>query len=121
MRASPAWICIEFRRVSIKQLRIWRRGVRFLAVLALVALFYGEVKSSASAAQARPETAGASAKASQLSPEGQAWLLKAIDAGNSSGLRWPDFSDYRKDVKKLYELNGYSLWWVRAGKPTAQA
>lgn len=36
-------------------------------------------------------------------------------------MRWPDFSDYRQHVKKFYELNGDSLWWVKGMEPTAQA
>ena len=36
-------------------------------------------------------------------------------------MRWPDFSDYSKHLKKFYEFNGYSLWWVKEGQPTAQA
>lgn len=60
-------------------------------------------------------------KASRLSSEGQAWLLNAIVIGNSPGLRWPDFSDYSKDIRKFYEFNGDSLWWVNGLEPTAQA
>jgi murein L,D-transpeptidase YcbB/YkuD len=55
-----------------------------------------------------------------LSSEGQAWLHTTITSG-SSDLRWPDFSDYRKHVKKFYELNGDSLRWVKGMEPTAQA
>ena len=105
----------------MKQLRICGCVARSLASLALIALLCGAEIGSTSAAQTQSATAGASVKVSGLSPEGQAWLLKAIDTGNFPGLRWPDFSDYSKHVKKLYELNGYSLWWVRAGEPTAQA
>ena len=36
-------------------------------------------------------------------------------------MRWPDFSDYSKHVKKFYEFNGNSLWWVKGMEPTAQA
>lgn len=55
-----------------------------------------------------------------LSSDGLAWLRTAILSGRS-GLRWPDFMDYANDVAKFYESNGYSLWWVRAMEPTAQA
>ena len=55
-----------------------------------------------------------------LTSEGQAWIRNAILAGRSD-LRWPDFSDYAKHVAKFYELNGYSLWWVRGMEPTPQA
>ena len=38
-----------------------------------------------------------------------------------SDLRWPDFSDYSKHVKKFYDFNGNSLWWVKGLEPTPQA
>jgi len=55
-----------------------------------------------------------------LSAEGRA-LLGAIIGGGSSDLRWRDFSDYSKRVKKFYDLNGESLWWVKDLEPTPQA
>ncbi|HUA00953.1 MAG TPA: L,D-transpeptidase family protein [Candidatus Aquilonibacter sp.] len=36
-------------------------------------------------------------------------------------LRWPDFSDYRDDAKKLYEGYSYSLPWLQDMQPTPQA
>jgi murein L,D-transpeptidase YcbB/YkuD len=48
-------------------------------------------------------------------------LRAIIQAGNLADLRWPDFSDYDKHVQKFYESYGYSLPWVREGKPTTQA
>jgi murein L,D-transpeptidase YcbB/YkuD len=65
--------------------------------------------------------ASTSARAAELSSDGQAWLRTAVSAGNLPDLRWPDFSDYTKHVQKLYEFNGYSLWWVKGMEPTAQA
>ncbi|HLK22566.1 MAG TPA: L,D-transpeptidase family protein [Bryobacteraceae bacterium] len=61
------------------------------------------------------------AKAAELSAEGQSWLRNTVAAGNLSDLRWPDFSDYSKHLKKFYDFNGYSLWWIKDGEPTAQA
>jgi len=55
-----------------------------------------------------------------LSSDGVAWLRTATLSGRSD-LRWPDFTDYANDVAKFYQLNGYSLWWVRAMEPTLQA
>jgi len=62
-----------------------------------------------------------SAAAPGLSAEDQAWLHQAVDSGNSSDLRWPNFADYSQHLKKFYGFNGYSLWWVKNGEPTAQA
>ena len=36
-------------------------------------------------------------------------------------MRWPDFSDYSQHVRKFYELNGNSLWWVQGMEPTPEA
>ncbi len=55
-----------------------------------------------------------------LSAEGQSLLRAALSSGNSD-LRWPDFTDYSKHVKKFYDLNGDSLWWVKGLEPTPQA
>ena len=55
-----------------------------------------------------------------LSSQGQAWLQTTIASGHSD-LRWPDFSDYSKHVKKFYDFNGNSLWWVKGLEPTPQA
>ncbi len=90
--------------------------------LVLIALFCGSGCGSASSAQtqlAPSSTTGATAQ--ELSSEGQAWLRAAISRGSFPDLRWPDFSDYSKHVKKFYEFNGDSLWWVKGMEPTAQA
>ena len=68
----------------------------------------------------------ASHNSAPASPQGitsdaQMWLRTAIQEGSFSGLRWPDFSDYREYVNNFYELNGYSPWWVRGQEPTPQA
>jgi murein L,D-transpeptidase YcbB/YkuD len=63
----------------------------------------------------------ASAMGAELSSDGQSWLRTSITAGNLPDLRWPDFSDYSKHLKKFYDFNGNSLWWVQGMEPTAQA
>ena len=92
-----------------KHSRIWGSGTRVSAALMLMA----------SVSPAQPNSN--SAIALELSPEGQAWLRTAISTGNLPDLRWPDFSDYTKHVKKFYDLNGNSLWWVKGSEPTSQA
>ena len=84
-----------------------RREARFVVAVVFAALLCGAAAMAQSG--------------SQLSAEGQAWLHQAIDNGNSPDLRWPNFSDYSKHLKKFYEFNGYSLWWAKDGQPTAQA
>jgi murein L,D-transpeptidase YcbB/YkuD len=104
----------------VKQWRI-SKGLSVLP-LAAVALLWGHGIGSARRARPQSETSTKSAAPpQQLSAEGQASLRAIIQAGNLPDLRWPDFSDYDKHVQKFYESYGYSLPWVREGKPTAQA
>jgi len=71
-----------------------------------------------------PRVAATSARSSPsgatLSAGGQALLAATVSSGTSD-LRWPGFSDYRKHVKKFYDLNGGSLGWVKDLEPTPQA
>jgi murein L,D-transpeptidase YcbB/YkuD len=71
--------------------------------------------------QAAVKAQSASTATSGLNAEDQAWLHQALDTSNSAGLRWPHFIDYIQHLKKFYGFNGYSLWWVKDGQPTAQA
>jgi L,D-transpeptidase YcbB len=89
-------------------LRICGRGSELSTTLMLIALLCGSGVTN-------------SARAAELSSDGQAWLRTAMSAGNLPDLRLPDFSDYSKHVQKFYEFNGYSLWWVKGMEPTAQA
>jgi murein L,D-transpeptidase YcbB/YkuD len=63
---------------------------------------------------------GVASNPAGLSAGGQASLRTAIGSGNSD-LRWPDFTDYGKHVRKFYDFNGDSLWWVKDLEPTPQA
>src|ERR1700738_4002822 len=88
----------------------------------LFVLFCGSGAGSGRFAQTQLATSSTnSPNAQQLSSESQAWLRNAINGGNLPELRWPDFSDYSKHVKKFYELNGDSLWWVQGMEPTPKA
>jgi murein L,D-transpeptidase YcbB/YkuD len=106
----------------VKESRIRGLGSRLPARLVLIALFCGAGSNSASSTQGQvASSTRTSARAPQLSSEGQAWLRTAISSGSFPDLRWPDFSDYSKHVKKFYEFKGDSLWWVKGMEPTAQA
>jgi len=105
-----------------KQPTILGCGAWLLAPLVLIALFCAPGCGPASSAEAQLASSSTTrASAPELSSEGQAWLVAAISHGSFADLRWPDFSDYRNHVKKFYEFNGDSLWWVKAMEPTAQA
>jgi murein L,D-transpeptidase YcbB/YkuD len=96
--------------------------VALVLLLVAIALLSGHAIGSARRARTQAETPAKSAAPPQtLSPEGQAALLAAIDAGNLAELRWPDFSDYSKLVKEFYGAYGNALPWVRGMEPTAQA
>lgn len=99
------------------------RGLLSLVVISLVVLA-GWAGDSGTHAWA--QGASRQATASVAAPEGpaaasQATLRGLIDAGKLPELRWPDFADYRAEVKQFYEAAGYALAWVRDGQPTAQA
>jgi L,D-transpeptidase YcbB len=93
-------------------------------MLPLVAIFLLRDHGSDAVRRVRGQTESSAtpvALAQQLSADGQASLRVIIESGNLSDLRWPDFSDYGKHVRKFYESYGYSLPWVRGMEPTAQA
>jgi murein L,D-transpeptidase YcbB/YkuD len=113
----------NFNTIKHTTYGVWlQKLVRISAPLVLIALFCGPGCGSARSAETQPATSStAGASALELSSEGQAWLGASISRGSFSDLRWPDFSDYSKHVKKFYEFNGDSLWWVKGMEPTTQA
>jgi L,D-transpeptidase YcbB len=96
-------------------------NVRVLAVIALVGAACPTGSGSADAGPAQLAIANTSAEATELSSERHEWLLKAISSGISADLRWQDFSDYSRHLRKFYQFNGDSLWWIKGGEPTSQA
>ena len=63
----------------------------------------------------------ASLAANGGSPEAVDSLRKIVAAGRLADLRWPDFPDYRDQVKTFYEASGYSPAWIRDNQATPQA
>jgi murein L,D-transpeptidase YcbB/YkuD len=111
---------MELGRNTVMQSRI-SKGLLVLPV-ATVALLWGHGIGAARRAHGQSEiSAKSAAPPQQLGAEGQASLRAVIQDGKLGDLRWPDFSDYDKHAQKFYESYGYSLPWVREGKPTAQA
>jgi len=113
----------NFNMIKKMTYGVWLQKLfRVSAPLVLIALFCGPGCGTARSAEtqlATSNTAGASAL--NLSAEAQVWLGAAISRGSFSDLRWPDFSDYSNHVKKFYEFNSDSLWWVKGMEPTTQA
>ena len=93
---------------------------RLAAILvAAIALVWSPGIGSGSRLRTQPEESAILAQ--QLGPEGQSALRGIVQAGTLSDLRWPDFSDYQKNVQKFYESYGYSLPWVKGMEPTLEA
>jgi murein L,D-transpeptidase YcbB/YkuD len=64
-------------------------------------------------------SANPQASTANLSAQAQGQLRSLIEAGMLPDLRWPNFTDYRDDVRKFYQSN--SLVWVRNNRVTPQA
>ena len=59
--------------------------------------------------------------AAPASSESKNVLREIVAAGRLDDLRWPDFPDYREQVKAFYETSGYDLAWVHDNQATPQA
>src|SRR5260370_31961512 len=90
------------------------RGVILTAFIVLLWLGRAASQPPASAKSASPQSSTAN-----LSAPAQAQLHALLDAGTLSGLRWPNFTDYRDDVRKFYQPD--SLAWIRNNRVTPQA
>jgi L,D-transpeptidase YcbB len=95
----------QVNQLGVRRSAGWSAALLFAVLLCRV----GAIAQSASTA-----TSG-------LSAEDQAWLHRVVESSNSTDLRWPNFIDYSQHLKKFYGYNGFSLWWVKDGQPTAQA
>ncbi|MGH9701853.1 MAG: peptidoglycan-binding protein, partial [Candidatus Acidiferrales bacterium] len=57
----------------------------------------------------------------KLSAQGESELRSIAEKADLADLKWPNFSDYREHLKNFYSAGGYTLAWIRDGKPTPQA
>src|SRR5713101_7966987 len=62
---------------------------------------------------------GAASAPAATSTQGE--LATRIAAGTLSDLRWPNFTDYRADVKRFYDAGSNSPAWIQNGQPRPQA
>jgi L,D-transpeptidase YcbB len=90
------------------------RGVILAAFIVLLWLGRAASQTPASAKSANPQASTANPSA-----QAQTQLRSLIDAGTLPDLRWPNFTDYRDDVRKFYQSD--SLAWVRGNRVTPQA
>ena len=68
-----------------------------------------------------PASAPTSNVAPAAVPQGPGDLSALIASGTLPDLRWPNFTDYRTDVKKFYDQGGNLLAWIQNGKASPQA
>jgi murein L,D-transpeptidase YcbB/YkuD len=57
----------------------------------------------------------------QTSPEGEATRNAYLDAGQLPSLQYPNFQNFRKEAKELYQSVGDSFPWVLDRRPSGQA
>ncbi len=96
---------------------MYRRNVtcQFASVLLAVCALASGISAQNHGDRSNPEKVNAPALS-------QVTALRAIvGAGRLEDLRWPNFPDYRVHVEDFYRRSGYSLAWVRQGRPTSQA
>ena len=91
------------------------------ASTALIATLCLSVASSRIFAASSPAATSSAAQAVPAAPPGPGDLNALIAAGTLPDLRWPNFTDYRADVKKFYDQGGNSLAWIQNGKASPQA
>ena len=60
-------------------------------------------------------------KAEQLSPEGAVALESYLETDQLPDLQYPDFQNYRSDLKEFYASTGKSLPWILDRRPSPQA
>jgi murein L,D-transpeptidase YcbB/YkuD len=87
------------------------------ALAALIATMCCSGATFAASSPASAPTTNASSAASQ----GPGDLNALIAAGTLPDLRWPNFTDYRADVKKFYDAGGNSLAWIQNDNASPQA
>jgi murein L,D-transpeptidase YcbB/YkuD len=55
-----------------------------------------------------------------LSPAGVSAIRGIVDSARNADLRWSDFTPYKAEFAKFYEMNSYSLVWVQNGGVRSQ-
>jgi murein L,D-transpeptidase YcbB/YkuD len=85
----------------------------YLLLVGLCLLAPVGLQAASGAAQ---QGGAATCPANQLSD-----LCQLIEAGHLKGMRWPNFSDYRQDLREFYQPVNYDFAWTKNGDPTPQA
>ncbi len=91
------------------------------ALAALIAAICCAAASSHAFAASPSPAASSAEQAGNAAAQGPADLGALIAAGTLADLRWPNFTDYRDDVRKFYASGGNSIAWFQNGKASPQA
>src|ERR1035441_8474089 len=83
------------------------------ALAALIAALCCGAATSVAFAASSPAATPSAAQAASAAAQGPGDLGALIAAGTLPDLRWPNFTDYRDDVKKFYDSGGNSLAWIQ--------
>jgi L,D-transpeptidase YcbB len=51
-----------------------------------------------------------------LSTSGVPALHSIVDSARNADLHWSDFTPYKAEVARIYDINGYSLLWLQKGR-----
>jgi L,D-transpeptidase YcbB len=94
--------------------------IQIFALTALTATLIVGAATSQTLAASSPAAATTTA-AAPAAPQGPGDLNALIASGTLPDLRFPNFTDYRDEVKKFYAAGGYSLAWIQNGKASPQA
>jgi murein L,D-transpeptidase YcbB/YkuD len=62
-----------------------------------------------------------SGKATATQPVRGDSLREIVGSGRLENLRWPNFSNYRAEVERLYRESEFNPVWIRHGQPTSAA
>ncbi|WP_428128128.1 L,D-transpeptidase family protein [Candidatus Binatus soli] len=110
--AQPMY-CVRDGQVSMKILKS--------ALAALIGSLCCAAATSVAFAASSPAATSSAAQAASAATQGPGDLGALIAAGTLPDLRWPNFTDYRDDVKKFYDSGGNSIAWIQNGRAGPQA
>ncbi len=91
------------------------------ALVAMIVSICCCAATSRTIAASSPAATASAAQGAPAAVPGPGDLNALIAAGSLPDLRWPNFTDYRADVKKFYDAGGNSLAWIQNGKASPQA
>jgi len=100
----------------MRNLLAWPRSIVILASVVVAGMFAARGESFSRFRVKQPPLLADQA----LSSAGISALHGVVDTGRNGDLRWPDFTPYKTEITKLYEMKSYSLVWVQSGGVRSQ-